>query len=117
MPQSNPKLSKLSQPVEPQFLTLMERTVIDSFSYGRSKYGVELHSFNGRSELQDFAEEWVSAGRYVTQLAMRTHKLEELLIRALAVIESGPAGDAIRNQPLMAEIREAVKQACGERND
>lgn len=115
MPQDSPKLSPLSKPVEPQFLKLLNKIVLESFEYGKEKYGIPLHSFNGRSELQDFAEEWVSGGRYVVQLAMRCHKLEELLIGAYGILSASPAGNTHVNQPLMEEIREAIAQACGDR--
>lgn len=79
LPQEKPIHNSLSKPVEPVFLTLLDKTVQGSFKYGVSKYGTELHSFNGRSELQDLAEELVSALRYATQLDMRCQVTEELL--------------------------------------
>jgi hypothetical protein len=88
MPEPQPTEDILSQPVEPDFRNLVSRVIDESLCYGFNKYGTELKTFNGRRELQDFAEEWVSAGRYVTQLAMRCHKYEELLIKAYQILES-----------------------------
>jgi len=114
MPQSDPKLSILSQPVEPQYLTVLNKVILDSFKYGLDKYAVELHTFNGRSELQDGMEELVSAGRYLTQLAMRCHKIEWLLIEAYRVMEAHGIARASGLEALMTEIKAAVDYATRE---
>lgn len=108
MPQEKPTRNNLSKPVEPVFLTLLDKTVQDSFKYGVNKYGTELHSFNGRSELQDLAEELVSALRYATQLDMRCQALEGLLSRYRAGHEYMAPGRCCC--PICKDTKEALQR-------
>ena len=111
MAEPQPTENILSQPVEPVFRNLVPKVIDESLCYGFKKYGTELKTFNGRRELQDFAEEWVSAGRYVTQLAMRCHKYEELLIKAWRVFEAHGLAQSSTLTELMTEMKAAVEYA------
>ena len=114
MPEPQPTENILSQPVEPVFRQLVPKVIDESFCYGFNKYSTELKTFNGRRELQDFAEELISGLRYGTQLAMRCHKYEELLIKAWGVFEAHGLSRSSTLQELMTEIKAAVEYATRE---
>jgi hypothetical protein len=111
MPEPQPTENILSQPVEPIFRNLVPKVIDESFCYGFSKYGTELKTFNGRRELQDLAEELISGLRYATQLAMRCHKYEELLIDAWRVFEAHGLTISSTPEKFMAELQAAVEYA------
>jgi hypothetical protein len=93
--------------VEPVFRNLVPKVIDESLCYGFNKYGTELKTFNGRRELQDIAEELISGLRYATQLAMRCHKYEELLLKAWRVIMANTGlPDESRNDEFAVFLRE-----------
>ena len=111
MPEPQPTENILSQPVEPVFRNLISKVIDESLCCGFNKYGTELKTFNGRRELQDFAEELVSGLRYGTQLAMRCHKYEELIIKAWGIFEAHNLSKVDVLAELMTEIKAAVEYA------
>ena len=55
---------------------------------GLDKYGIELHTFNGRSALRDFAEEIADALQYGTQAIMEDPLRAAEVLEAVAFLQA-----------------------------
>jgi hypothetical protein len=96
--QMRPILSERSRPIlewlrlrmKPELVPLLEaRTAL-----GIARYGVPLHSFDGRSAMQDALDEAVDCVQYLAQLAMeaapmsmRYWRLDALLRAQMNIVE------------------------------
>lgn len=86
--QKLPTITQLSQPVESRFQQEFEATRKAQYDKGVEKYGVTLHSFNGRDGHRDVMEEYIDLGRYMTQMQMEREALAGPLREALAFLKS-----------------------------
>jgi hypothetical protein len=78
--QAMPKLSDKSKPVKPFVVEMLGLSFDDPLNLklaersalGKKRYGMELHSFNGRNPVKDFIEEIVDGIQYCGQAMMET---------------------------------------------
>lgn len=112
-----PDLTNLSAPIEDRFLDMINHFVPESYDYGLNKYPIPLHTFNGRSF--DWAEEWVSLGRYVIQIEMEKEALTLIVEQYRGDHDEEPRGGAVNGECVCAIcirarilLRKPIPGAC-----
>ncbi len=99
--QAPPELTEQSQPVAPHALAMVgdegpvAEMLRERIQFGKNKYDVTLHTYNGRDPWVDWVQEQLDGVQYLAQMRMESHAIDldklqiakDLLHNQLCVLE------------------------------